>query len=158
MTIINCGVISDTHVPRRAHGIPEKVFEIFQDYKVQFIFHAGDLVDMLVVDSLGQFGARVFACHGNMDPYIVRSQLPSVAECLVLNYQIAIIHDLHQFPVAHSKHDVIISGHTHKARISKECNRLFINPGSPTDTWRDKRTVGILKISKDSIEGTIVRL
>ena len=158
MTTINCGVISDTHVPRRARGIPERVFEIFQQYEVQYIFHAGDLVDMLVIESLGQLGAPVFACHGNMDPYAVRSQLPKVAECLILGYRIAIVHDLYHFPIGHSNYDVIISGHTHQARIVKEKEQFFINPGSPTDTWKDRRTVGILEITKKEIKGEIKQI
>ena len=58
------GLISDTHVPKRAHYVPKRVFEIFE--KVDYIIHAGDLVELAVVDELEQL-APVLAVHGNMD-------------------------------------------------------------------------------------------
>jgi predicted phosphodiesterase len=45
------GLISDTHVPVRAREVPKKVFEVFE--KVDYIIHAGDLVDLSVIDALG---------------------------------------------------------------------------------------------------------
>ncbi len=36
------GLISDTHVPKKAHYLPKKVLEIFE--KTDYIIHAGDLV------------------------------------------------------------------------------------------------------------------
>ena len=44
------GLISDTHVPKRAMCIPKRVFEIFEN--VDYIIHAGDLVELAVVDEL----------------------------------------------------------------------------------------------------------
>ncbi|MGD0977620.1 MAG: metallophosphoesterase family protein [Candidatus Bathyarchaeia archaeon] len=44
------GVISDTHVPDRARRIPERVFKVFEN--VDFIVHAGDLVQFSVIDEL----------------------------------------------------------------------------------------------------------
>ncbi len=58
------GLISDTHVPKRAAKVPQKVFDIFQN--VDFIIHAGDLVELSVIDELEQ-AAPVLAVHGNMD-------------------------------------------------------------------------------------------
>ena len=58
------GLISDTHVPKKAMCVPKKVFEVFAD--VDFIIHAGDLVELAVIDELEQ-AAPVLAVHGNMD-------------------------------------------------------------------------------------------
>jgi len=58
------GLISDTHVPKIAAKVPQKVFEIFQN--VDFIVHAGDLVELSVIDELEQ-AAPVLAVRGNMD-------------------------------------------------------------------------------------------
>ncbi len=58
------GLISDTHVPKLAHTIPPRVFQIFE--KVDYIIHAGDLVELAVIDELEQL-APVLAVHGNMD-------------------------------------------------------------------------------------------
>lgn len=58
------GLISDTHVPVRAREIPKEVFKIFD--KVDCIVHAGDLVDLSVIDELERL-APVLAVCGNMD-------------------------------------------------------------------------------------------
>ena len=58
------GLISDTHIPKRAMCVPKRVFEIFEN--VDYIIHAGDLVELSVVDELEQI-APVLAVHGNMD-------------------------------------------------------------------------------------------
>ncbi len=44
------GLISDTHVPVRAREIPKAVFKVFED--VDYIVHAGDLVELPVIDDL----------------------------------------------------------------------------------------------------------
>lgn len=58
------GLISDTHVPVRAKEIPKEVFKVFES--VDYIIHAGDLVDLSVVDDLEQL-APVLVVYGNMD-------------------------------------------------------------------------------------------
>ena len=69
------GLISDTHVPKRAICIPQKVFEVFKN--ADFIIHAGDLVEMSVIDDLEQI-APVLAVHGNMDSLDVKNALPEL--------------------------------------------------------------------------------
>ena len=46
------GLISDTHIPKRAMCVPKRVFEIFEN--VDYIIHAGDLVELSVIDELEQ--------------------------------------------------------------------------------------------------------
>src|SRR4030043_2463643 len=84
------GLISDTHVPKRAQRIPEKVFEIFAN--VDYIIHAGDLVELSVVDELEQL-APVLAVHGNMDGLQVSGALPKLNSLKILDYKIGVIHD-----------------------------------------------------------------
>ena len=60
------GVISDTHVADKAWQLPDK---IAQDFKgVDMIIHAGDLVDLSVLEKLKLFCPDVRAVCGNMDP------------------------------------------------------------------------------------------
>jgi putative phosphoesterase len=69
------GVISDTHVPDRAKKIPKNVFKVFEN--VDFIVHAGDLVQLSVIDELERL-APVLVVYGNMDGPEVRSKLPKL--------------------------------------------------------------------------------
>ena len=56
--------------------------------------------------------------------------------------------------------NVFVYGHTHSAKIKWEEKKLFINPGSPTDpaSFINKPSVGLLKITKQSITPQIINL
>ena len=157
------GLISDTHVPKRAHRIPPKVFEIFQD--VDYIIHAGDLVELAVVDELEQI-APVLAVHGNMDGMEIAGALPRVNSIKVFDWKIGVMHDpdilfgfnkLRELAKQHG-FNVFVYGHTHVANIKWEGKTLYINPGSPTvpASVMSKLSVGILKITKEAIKPQII--
>ncbi len=159
------GLISDTHVPKRALRIPQKVFEVFE--KVDYIIHAGDLVELGVIDELEQL-APVLAVHGNMDGLEATEALPKLNSLKVLGWKIGVMHDpdiLFGFAkmrelVAQNSFNVFVYGHTHIANIKWEGETLFVNPGSPTDPASvfGQPSVALLKITKDSIAPEIVNL
>jgi hypothetical protein len=159
------GLISDTHVPKRAITIPSKVFEFFKN--VDFIIHAGDLVDMSVIDDLEEI-APVLAVHGNMDSLDVKNMLPELNLLKVFGWKIGVMHDpdISSGPenmekIAREKcFNVFVYGHTHSAKIKWEDKRLFINPGSPTDpaALGIERSVAILKITKETITPQIMTI
>jgi uncharacterized protein len=158
------GLISDTHIPKRASCTPQRVFEIFKN--VDFIIHAGDLVELSVIDELEQI-APVLAVHGNMDVSAVCSGLPRLDSMKVFGWKIGVMHDpciLHGTGemVKTSKQygfNVFVYGHTHSARVVWEEKTLYINPGSPTDpSLSNKASVGLLKITKDAIVPQIIEL
>ena len=158
------GLISDTHVPSRAKRIPMKVFRIFE--KVDFIIHAGDLVDLSVIDELEQL-APVLAVQGNMDQQKVSGALPKINSLKVFDWKIGVMHDPNT-PFGKRKireiasqngFDIFVYGHTHNAKIKWEGKTLYINPGSPTDPDRpfiNKPSVGLLKLTKKTIKPEIV--
>lgn len=86
----NFGVNSDTHVPKRARCIPKRVFEIFQG--VNYIIHAGDLVELAMMDELEQI-APVLAVRGNSDGLDVIKALPKLDSLKVFDWKIGVIHD-----------------------------------------------------------------
>jgi len=157
------GLISDTHVPKRAHRIPEKVFEIFQD--VDYIIHAGDLVELAVVDELEQI-APVLAVHGNMDGVEIAGAFPRLNTLKIFNWKIGVMHDpdilfgLNKMRELAKQQgfNVFVYGHTHMANIKWESKTLYINPGSPTvpASVMSKPSVGMLKITKEAINPQII--
>ena len=159
------GLISDTHVPKRAMCIPQKVFEVLKD--ADFIIHAGDLVVLSVIDELEQI-APVLAVHGNMDGQEVNSILPELNSLKIFDWKIGVMHDPNVFQgsgkmmeiAKKNGFDVIVYGHTHSAKIKWEEKNLYINPGSPTDpaSFTNKPTVGLLKITKQTITPQIINL
>jgi putative phosphoesterase len=159
------GLISDTHVPKIDRCIPKRVFEIFEN--VEYIIHAGDLVELAVVDELEQI-APVLAVHGNMDGLEVANALPRFNSLKIFDWKIGVIHDSNTLnelnkmneTTKNNGFDVFVYGHTHVADIKWEGKVLYINPGSPTDppSVMVKPSVGLLKITKETIIPQIVEL
>ena len=160
------GLISDTHVPARAKCIPKTVFKIFEN--VDFIVHAGDLVQLAVIDELEQL-APVLAVHGNMDGPEVSGALPKLNSLKILNWKIGVIHDPHALIgmgkmreiSKQNDFNVLVYGHTHKANIKWEDKRLYINPGSPTNPLPSivsKPSVALLKVTEDAITPEIIHI
>jgi putative phosphoesterase len=157
------GLISDTHVPKRARVLPKKVFEIFE--KVDYIIHAGDMVELAIVDELEQI-APVLAVHGNMDGIEVTGAFPRMNSLKVLDWKIGVMHDpdvafgLNKMRELANQNgfSVFVYGHTHVADIKWEEKILYINPGSPTvpASIMSKPTVALLKITKENVVPEIV--
>jgi uncharacterized protein len=159
------GLISDTHVPKKAMCIPKRVFEVFAN--VDFVIHAGDLVELAVIDELEQV-APVLAVHGNMDGFEVSNALPKLNSLKIFDWKIGVIHDPDSLcgsgkmdEIAKGNgFDVLVYGHTHASKIKWEEKTLYINPGSATDpaSFLNKPSVGLLKITKESIIPQIINL
>jgi hypothetical protein len=160
------GVISDTHVPVRAEKIPERVLEVFEN--VDFIVHAGDLVQLSVIDELERL-APVLVVSGNMDGPEIRGKLPKLDSLKVFDWRIGITHDpralfgmgkMREIVETNGFH-VLVYGHTHSSSMKWEKDVLFMNPGSPTPPappFLAKPTVGLLRLTKDGIIPEIVQI
>jgi len=160
------GLISDTHIPTRASEIPSRIFEVFQN--VDFIIHAGDLVEWRVIDELERL-APVCAVYGNMDGIDIREGLPELNELRIYDWRLGVTHDpgvlfgvgtMREIAKEHN-YDVLVHGHTHRSNIRWENRRLFINPGSPTNPippFIIKPTIAILKLTREKIQPEIIPL
>lgn len=162
---IKIGVISDTHIPDRAQYLPLQIMQEFK--KMDMIIHAGDLVELNVLEKLRAICPDVKAVWGNMDPLNVRNKLPGKLIFKAGNHNIGVMHGygapnkLTDFLASVFKDDdvsVIIFGHTHYSVNEKRGNILFFNPGSLTDKlFSTYNSYGIIEIN-DRIEARIVKL
>jgi putative phosphoesterase len=157
------GIISDTHIPSRAKAIPKAVFDNFSS--VDYIIHAGDLVQLSVIDELEQI-APVLSVSGNMDAPEVSSILPQINSLKIFDRKIGVVHDPNTLDgmnkmrelTKENGFDVLVYGHTHNANIKWEGKTLYINPGSPTNpsSLLNKPSVALLKITKEEIIPQII--
>jgi putative phosphoesterase len=157
------GLISDTHIPSRAASLPKEVFASFEN--VDYIIHAGDLVELSVIDTLEQI-APVLAVHGNIDTPETKNALPVMNSLKILDRKIGVIHnpdilygmDQMRELTKTNNFNVLVYGHTHNANIKWEENILYINPGSPTSpsSLLNKPSVAVIKITKDAIIPEII--
>ena len=106
--------------------------------------HAGDWVDVALLDRLEHRARRLLAVHGNNDHGPLRERLPEVARAEVEGLRMAVVHEtgdksgrearcMARFPDA----DVLVFGHSHIPWDTTAPNGLrLLNPGSPTDRRR----------------------
>jgi putative phosphoesterase len=148
------GVLSDTHI-NLAEEIPEAVVTAFS--KVDLIVHAGDFVGSAVLEGLKQLG-EVRAVHGNVDSMKLRSLLPEKEIFAVGGKKIGIAHGWGS-PEGIEKRvkeflgdvDIIIYGHSHRAKVEQIGGVLFFNPGP------GRQSYGLITIDGD-IKGEIVTI
>lgn len=159
------GVIADTHIPDRAQDLPQKILENFKN--VDMVIHAGDLVELSVLNKLEAVCPNIKAVCGNMDSYEARKKLPQKEIIKIKKYKIGVMHgsgtpakliEMLEKSFENDFVDLIIFGHSHMAISEKKGNILYFNPGSPTDQiFSLYNSYGIIEIN-DKIETKIIRI
>ena len=156
-------VLSDTHIPISADDLPQAVYNGLMG--VDMILHAGDLVELDVLDKLAKI-APVRAVCGNMDSDKVCAKLPKKDIIKIEAISLGIMHgwgppsDLVQLVSKEFKGvDVIVFGHSHNPLSQTEDGILFFNPGSPTDkVFAPYNSYGILEIKDKEIVPKIIKI
>jgi len=120
------GVISDTH-----GRLDPALHEIFAG--VERIVHAGDVGAADVLIELATI-APVTAVRGNVDLYLGAEQLPEEAGFEIAGRRVLVAHVLPDLLRRHRPAregvDLVVTGHSHRYRESREQGVLFLNPGS----------------------------
>jgi hypothetical protein len=108
------------------------------------VVHAGDWVDVALLDRLEARSQRLVAVYGNNDHGALRERLPEVARVEIDGIHVAVVHETGEakgrearcaarFPDA----DVLVFGHSHIPWDTTAPTGLrLLNPGSPTDRRR----------------------
>jgi len=147
------GVISDTHGLLR----PEAVAVLAG---VEHILHAGDVGDPAILDALRKI-APVTAIRGNVDVSGDCAWLPETELVELGGVGIYMLHDLNALdlnPIAAGV-AVVISGHSHKAKIERKKGVLYFNPGSAgPKRFSLPISVGLLEIVDGRVEARVVEL
>jgi putative phosphoesterase len=156
------GVLSDTHVPTVMRALPPVIFDLFKE--VDLIMHAGDIVELSVLDEL-RILAPVEAVAGNMDDAEAHLHLPHKKVLTLGRFTVGLIHGKFKIDVQKEmirkefdRVDLIIYGHSHTPFWGKVGDVHFLNPGSPTDKrYAPYNSVAILEIG-DELNARIVRI
>ncbi len=133
---------SDTHVPKRARDLPHSLWAAIDDADV--VVHAGDWVDLALLDRFEERCRRLVAVRGNNDHGAFRERLPEVARAEIEGIRMAVVHETGdakgraarcaaRFPDT----DLLVFGHSHIPWDTSAPGGLrLVNPGSPTDRRR----------------------
>jgi len=135
-------VLADTHLPKRARELPAQLWAAVDAADV--VVHAGDWVDLSLLDELEERAARLIGVHGNNDHGELRRRLPEVAYAELGGVRLGVVHETG--PAAGREErcstrfpdlDVLVFGHSHIPWDTTTSTGLrLLNPGSPTDRRR----------------------
>ena len=122
------GIISDTH---KKVGKTKKALKMLLENGANFIIHAGDIVEIEILELLKNCGLEYIAVYGNNDAHLIEHQeLYNLVQepyyFKLANTKFKLMHI--PFYMAPDS-DVIIFGHTHTFTSEFKNNTLFLNPG-----------------------------
>jgi putative phosphoesterase len=133
---------ADTHVPKRARDLPAALWAAIDATDV--VVHAGDWVDVALLDAMQARAPRLIGVVGNNDGPALAARLPEVARADLDGLRLAVVHETG--PAAGRERrcaerfgdcDVLVFGHSHIPWDSTAPGGLrLLNPGSPTDRRR----------------------
>ena len=122
------GIISDTH---RKINKTKKALDLLLDNGAEFIIHAGDIVEVEILEMLESCGVNYVAVYGNNDNHLIEHHSkynlvkePHYFELADLKFKL-----MHLPYYMAPDSDIVIFGHTHMFKSEFINNTLFINPG-----------------------------
>jgi uncharacterized protein len=150
-------VMADTHVPKRARGLPAQLWEAVD--RADVVVHAGDWVDTMTLDRLEERSPRVIGVYGNNDGAELRARLPEIARFELGGIRFAVIHETGPAAGRESRcdarfpgTDVLLFGHSHIPwDMTTPGGLRLLNPGSPTDRRRQPNGSYLTAIVDDGV-------
>jgi putative phosphoesterase len=159
---LKIGVISDTHL----RGPDDRLLAIIRKHfhDADLSLHAGDLVDLRVLDSFGD--KKVLAVCGNMDSSRVEDEIPRKRVLEIGHFRVGLIHgwgaphDIEdRIRREFDQVDCIVYGHSHYPANHIREGVLFFNPGTAFNRrYAVSNTVGILEVGEAAITGRIIAI
>ncbi len=156
-------LMSDTHLPKRAKDLPAALWADVAAADV--VVHAGDWVDVPLLNELEDRSRRLVACYGNNDGPALRARLPEIDRIELDGHRFAVVHETGQatgrekrcdirFPDV----DVLVFGHSHIPWDTTTPRGMrLLNPGSPTDKRRQpKHTWMRLDVRREALTVELV--
>ena len=125
---LKIGVISDTHTKIKK---TKKAIKRLLEDGAEFFIHAGDIVEVEILDMLEACGKRYIAVYGNNDSHLMQYQ--EIYNLVQEPYYFKLAQT--SFKLMHlpfymkGDTDVVISGHTHYFHSKMEGGSLFLNSG-----------------------------
>jgi uncharacterized protein len=137
---------ADTHVPKRAKDLPAALWAAIDAADV--VVHAGDWVDLALLDSMRARARRLIGVIGNNDGPALAARLPEVARADLDGLRLAVVHETgpatgreRRCAQRFGDCDLLVFGHSHipwdsVAPTAAPDGLRLLNPGSPTDRRR----------------------
>lgn len=144
------GLISDTH--DRMPAI-HAALRLFAGAGVDTLIHPGDIIAPFAARPLAAFDGTVHVTYGNNDGERagLKQVLPQIQDgplWLELGGRRVLVHHFIDWcqPDDIARADVVVTGHTHEAGVTRRSDTLLINPGECCGWVGGRPTVAILDL------------
>jgi len=156
-------LLADTHVPTRARDLPAEVWA--QVERVDAVLHAGDWVDVELLDAMERRSRRLVGVAGNNDGPALRARLPELARVELGGLRFAVVHETgpaagreRRCAESYADADVLVFGHSHVPWDTTTATGLrLLNPGSPTDRRRQPYRTYLTATADRGVRATLRR-
>ena len=160
-------VISDTHIPTAAKSMPQRILE--EAHRSDACIHCGDFVEFSVYEQLARI-IKLYAVYGNMDDRPIKTTLPRRIIITLGGLRLGITHGkgaaenitktvLMEFEDKIEEIDMLVFGHSHQPLDKTYENKIYFNPGSPTDkVFSPYASYGIIEVGRREIKRRIVKI
>jgi uncharacterized protein len=159
-------IISDTHLPRGSRVLSDECLRRLM--AADAILHAGDFMELAVLEFLQGIGPPVHAVRGNVDSAELQARLPLTRVVEAAGARIAMIHDagpatgrLGRMRRRFGDASAVVFGHSHIPLLEEDEEDGFaiFNPGSPTERRRSPRhTMGEAVVSDGRVSFELIAL
>lgn len=148
-------IMADTHVPKRARDLPTEVWLAVDE--ADLVVHAGDWVEVGLLDELEARARRLVAVWGNNDHGVLRQRLTEEARAEVEGVRLGVVHETgaaqgreERCSALYPDLDVLVFGHSHIPwDTTTDTGLRLLNPGSPTDRRRQPHCTYLTAVAAD---------
>ncbi|MDM8535786.1 YfcE family phosphodiesterase [Desulfobacterales bacterium HSG17] len=143
------GIISDTHSKIKK---AKKAINTLLDDGAEFFIHAGDIVEVEILDMLEACGKKYIAVYGNNDSHLVK-----------FHNEYNLVQEPYYFKLADTKFklmhlpfymtgdtEIVISGHTHYFHAETKGDTFFLNSGEVCARKKPITEFAMLEVQKDT--------
>ena len=151
-------------MPRGGRALPAACVARLRD--ADAILHAGDFMELSVLEMLQGLGPPVHAVRGNVDSSELQARLPLVHTAVFGDVRIGMVHDAgpaagrlermrRRFPGVAA----VVFGHSHIPLLETSRGFTIFNPGSPTERRRAPRhTMGMAEVADGGVAFELIAL
>jgi len=152
-------VLSDSH-RETGTGLKGRTLDAVRDADV--VAHAGDFVTEDALNAFQDVAPTLLAVHGNADRPGVRDRLPTARSFSYGDVQVAMTHRQRGGPTGleffgrERAAALVVSGHTHRQRVTTTDALTLLNPGSHADPRGNRPGHAELEPATDGLDGRLV--